>query len=272
MTARLRPWSATPYDDIAAAFSVRHVMTHIENALCVATNESVTTATEQLASDGFDYAPVTEAGQVVGVFQVDGGDSEPGRCVVDVLQRLTPDNTVDADAPLEDLPGWLCECQFQIVFSRKRVVGLVNAADLNKQPMRSLLFLHIADAERKLAELIRREYPWNDDWFGMLSDKRRERIAETREEIEKGDVDIDLLEFAYFTDLVTVISKSTINDRVKPLLNWSLAKHGGGIGELRNSACHPVRPVLRTVAELPGVVERFGRLRDLIHAADKLLG
>jgi len=245
-------------------------MTPIEDAVCVSTTDTAKAAARRLQSNDFDHAPVTEAGQVVGIFHA-SKTGERGQRVVEVMDRLVPDNTVDADAPLEDLPRWLCECQFQIVLARKRVVGLVNAADLNKQAVRSLLFLHIADAERKLAALIHRAYEQDDDWLCLLSEKTRNKIEEAHRQTQKGDVDIRLLESACFIDLLTVVSKRPIHDRIAPLLNWDLAKHKGGINELRTAACHPVKAVLRSVAELPKLVERFERVHELISAANKLL-
>ena len=271
MSARLQPRSATLYDDIAAAFGVRHVMTPIENALCVTTDEIVADAAEKLASHSFDFAPITMGRQIVGIFEGKPAEGTPGQRVCNVVQRLAPENTVDADAPLEELPAWLCECRFQIVLRMKSVVGLVSSADLNKSAMRSLLFLHIADAERKLAALVRCKYVRDEDWLALLAKSRRDKVLKARDETHRGDVDADLLELVYFTDLISVVKKSVIRDGFEELLGWRLSAKGKGLIDLRNDTCHPIRPILRGIGELQKLVERFKRLHNIIDAADQLL-
>lgn len=260
------------YDDVAAGFHIRHVMTPRNQATCIPTTEAIEVAAARLSASCFDFAPVVDDAQkVVGIFEAKSLASSSATLVGDVAQPLTPRNTVDANAPLESLPRWLLECPFQIVLESKEPVGLVDAADLNKEPMRSLLFLHIAGAERAMAELIRNRYQQGAEWLRLLSEKRRQKIDEVLKQAQEGDVDTSVLECVYFTDLVTVICKSPIGDHVKPKLDWSLSKHGGGVGALRNAACHPVKPVLRRVCELQKLVMNFERLHDITRAAHQLL-
>ncbi|MEI6513566.1 MAG: CBS domain-containing protein [bacterium] len=268
MNAKTELKSATPYEDIAAAFVVRHVMTPIDEAFCVKPNETIESAVGRLNERGFDYAPVRDIDKVVGIFKT---DNTPRSFVADVMQHLTPENTVDADAPLENLPMWLCQCPFQIVLSKKQVIGLVNAADLNKEPLRSFLFLHIASVERRLARLVRNEFPRDEDWLAILSVSRRKRILNIEKDMDFGDVEIDLLEHVYFSDLINIINGCSIGTIMAAELGWALSTDKDGINDLRTRICHTTKLLLRSADELSQLVESISGLHKVIEVADNML-
>src|SRR2546427_2888992 len=58
-----------PYEEIAAAFRVKHVMTPWEQVLAISGDLLGHQAAEVLQSKGFDFAPCTVVGEIVGIVE-----------------------------------------------------------------------------------------------------------------------------------------------------------------------------------------------------------
>jgi hypothetical protein len=271
MTSRVAPAEEWPYEEIAGGFRVRHVMTPRDEFVSVSSGERASDAARRLGDD-YGYAPVTdEAGLIVGTVARKELEDNPSERVGDRVTPLSLRNMIDADAPLEQLFDWLCDLPFQLVSAQKTIVGLVHAADLNKQPARTLVHLHITDLERRLARLIRIRFPCSREWFAFLTERRRAKIEEVRQSMDQGDVNINLLECVYLDDLHTIITKSDLACYLGNRLRWSLKTGWGGVRKLRDAASHGVRRMLPDVKHMPELRDRFRRVHDLIHAVDPAL-
>ena len=262
------PW---PYEDIASGFRVRHIMTPREDFSCVCNEQSCRDASDHLLENDFSYAPATnETGEVVGIVAREKLRASSGQRVCDVGEPLSPTNTVDASAPLERLVAWLRERPFQIVTDEKEVVGLVHVSDLNRQPVRTLVHLHVADLERRLMILVKHEFGDPNDWMEHIPASRKRNIQKRMRDTN-SDFEIEPLEYAYLSDLLTIVEESRLCDELQCHLDWSFKKRAGGLNKLRNLASHPVSTLVQNEEELECLIARLARLHDLIYATEQVL-
>jgi hypothetical protein len=117
--------------------------------------------------------------------------------------------------PVVDLFDTLQKQSFLFVLQGHGIVGIVTKADLQRVPVRILMFGLITLLEMNLRESIRQHYTDND-WINMLSEKRKEDVKGLQAERQKKDASIGLLECTQLCDLREIIARSPLLQKIFP--------------------------------------------------------
>lgn len=147
------------------------------------------------------------------------------------------------------------------------VLGLLTVSDLNKHPVRLLVYSFLSELEALLAQFLQATSdPW--DWISLLSEDQQVRILGYWELARKKKVDTTPISSATLSNLITVIGKSP---NLRSLLGYqsrkAFDKETGSIPEFRNRIMHPVRPLIlnqNDVNDLLHCLEKVKALSDLL--------
>jgi hypothetical protein len=166
-------------------------------------------------SEGFDYFPVIEASsctreRIVGLVElVPYLRGEPPNGIVgDHMQPLSEDNLIGADAGILAFIKTADHHGCRLVMSAAEISGLVCLADLQRLPVRAVLFALITHLEMVMAAAIRREFDGSQEWKGRLSGDRLKKLTEKRDQANAADNLVEDLLLTEFSDKVTIIRKS----------------------------------------------------------------
>lgn len=125
----------------------------------------------------------------------------------DYQKIFHPSELIAESTPLLDVLPILRDNQRIFVLERNQVTGIVTRGDLQKAPIRMLLFGLISLLEMNLQKIIRIYYPY-ESWENLLSKKRIENVKDLLVERKKRNEAIDLIDCLQFCDKRTIIMKN----------------------------------------------------------------
>ena len=108
-------------------------------------------------------------------------------------------------------------------------------ADIQKLPVRPILFLLVTHLEMLMAEAIRAVFPESDGWLNCLKPCRRKNIEDKWLELQSRDMALDKLTAAEFCDKREALIASEVP---LPHKKNKSAKQIKRIEELRNGLAH----------------------------------
>lgn len=240
--------------------SVRLAMTFDVQTCEVGDPVGAVVAKPELA--GIDFVPVRKRGSVVGVLARADAMGRLGATVAEVMQPLASEIFVAGSEPLLPVIEALDqEPQFRLVIESRRVLGILTLSDLQKLPVRSLLFGRIAHLELLLMAVIRRRTGGTPErWLPLLNQARSERTKAKFAELRKSRSELDILEATDFCDKRDLIAA------LGGLPGWSmkqLEKVLRRTEELRNQVAHAAG-YADSHEQALGVIALTRDLRDLI--------
>lgn len=170
-------------------------------------DEDAAQARVRMDTHGYDMLPVVTDGVILGY--VERESLEKGPCAASE-RKLGPTDLVSDSTPVLGLFPILRDRQRVFVLQGNRVTGIASRSDLQKAPVRMLLFTLVTLLEMHLQRLVGSLYP-SSDWPLHLSKTRvqlAERLySERRERNEQLEL-IDCLQFCDKRDLVLRVSRS----------------------------------------------------------------
>lgn len=218
--------------------SVRSVFERLETCN---KGDSALEARGRMEKRGFDVFGLEADGKVYGY--VEKRSLTQGRCGEYERQFLAGDIVAES-TPLAHLLPILRNTERLFVLEGNIVCGIVTRADLQKIPVRMMLFGLISLLEMHLLRLIR-EY-LNEDWKTLISATRVKKAEELYRERNARDEAIDLLDCLQFCDKRDLVVK---NGELRMIL---------GLGEKK---------------EAEQILKKAEKLRDnLAHAQDLVAG
>ena len=129
------------------------------------------------------------------------------------------------------------------------VYGLVTRSDLNKHPVRTLVYEVFAKLEIALAELILRSTADHLEWIRRLNEDSQARILGYWELSKLQNVNVGPVAGAMLSDLLNVIAK---NEKMRSKLGYesrnSFEDVVGHLPGVRNQVMHPIRPLISDAA------------------------
>ena len=219
--------------------------------------------------EAFDHLPVVHVAEdatetIIGLLDIVSIKTEecPHGAVKDWMLPISENVLIGTDASILDFVLGADRQRFRLVVSGTEISGLVSLSDLQKLPVRAVLFGTITHCEITMASAIRREFLDSEDWLDRLTDDRQSKI---REEIGTSigeDGFVNRLLFTQFGDKARIIRKS-------PRFEWSrekFKKEMGRVEKLRNWIAHAndyastpaaAAGVCRTMRELGKWVDRL---------------
>jgi CBS-domain-containing membrane protein len=143
------------YDEIAASFRAKHIMTPWAEVLTVPHDRTRKAARRALSDNRFNFAPCMLDGDVVGIVNRANLTGSPTNAPCSESMRpLRARDFVEAESKLANLLPLMKESSFYLVVSGNALVGVVSPTDLNKQPVRTYFYLLLADLETGLVEFL----------------------------------------------------------------------------------------------------------------------
>ena len=162
----------------------------------------------------FDFIPARELtpqrkgdrGQIVGVLhRLEAGKQEHGpdiaadMLVREAMQPLDESVLISANASLLSYIENADRSPYRLVARGEDIIGIVTPSDLQKFPVRPLLFSAISAVELLLAEWLRQKYR-DEDWLAVLSEKRQAIIAQRWLDWDRDNTALDLVSVTEFCD------------------------------------------------------------------------
>lgn len=201
--------SGSRYEDLRGLFeravTVRYIA-GFELVTC-GSEEDASQARIRMDANGYDMLPILTAGVILGYVERDS--LEDGPCAASE-RKLGPSDLVSDSTPVLDLFPILRDRPRVFVLQGNRVTGIASRSDLQKAPVRMLLFTLVTLLEMHLQRLVGLLYS-SSDWPLHLSKTRMqlaERLySERRDRNEQLDL-TDCLQFCDKRDLVLRLSRN----------------------------------------------------------------
>jgi hypothetical protein len=152
-------------------------------------------------------------------------------------------------------------------------LGLVTVADLNRQPLRAVLYGYLARAESGLEQLVRTRCkdPW--EWLTRLAEPAQARIIGYWELAKRRGVDVGPYAALTFTELLGIVEHSpALLSALDYKSKSSFKRATGSLVDLRNQVMHPVRPLVHTRVDVQRLAEQAENLEVLCARAERSCG
>jgi hypothetical protein len=164
---------------------VRHISVPLESC---GVNDDARAVRGRMEERNYDVLGVKENGVIQGY--VRRQDLKTGRCR-DYLKQLRPVEIIASTTPLIELLPLLRFKSHLFVLERTSMTSLVTRADLQKSPVRMLLFGLVSLLEMYLLEFVRLCYP-GDSFQEKLAPGRLEKAEKLLSALTGADEEIDL--------------------------------------------------------------------------------
>ncbi len=155
---------------LEAAAAVRLIATFDALVTCYE-DELLVDAISRAEAGNYDHLPVLRRGEnvIVGILnRLDAPTVDLNRLVASVMEPLGPLNLISADAPLLRYVEIADASRCRMVLNETKVCGIVTLSDLQKLPVRCVLFTLVTHFELLLTEQLKRQYPDNDSLFDLI--------------------------------------------------------------------------------------------------------
>ncbi|MBI4301770.1 MAG: hypothetical protein HY664_04105 [Chloroflexi bacterium] len=183
------------------SITVRHVAEKLQS--CQA-DEDASVVRRRMDQLDFDVLGIEDKGVVYGYVGRLSLESGPCRRYQRPFQ---PRELIAESMPLIDLlPVLRAAPHRAFVQDRKRVTGIVTWGDLQKIPMRMLLFGLVSLLEMQLLRIVKDFYP-GDSWHRSLNGKRLEKAKKLKAERQAKNEALDLADYLQFCDKKELILK-----------------------------------------------------------------
>jgi hypothetical protein len=173
------------HDSLDDSLLVRHIAVPLES--CAASDDAKTVR-GRMEEKNYDVLGVKENGVIQGY--VRRQDLKPGRCR-DYLKQFRPAEIIASTTSLIELLPLLRFKTHLFVLERTKLTSLVTRADLQKSPVRMLLFGLVSLLEMYLVEMVRLCYP-GDSFREKLAPGRLERAEKLLSALTGEDEETDL--------------------------------------------------------------------------------
>ncbi len=190
--------------------TTRHIAEKLQS--CKADDDGIAVRKRMQQLD-FDVLGIEDKGSVYGY--VEQSKLQTGVCR-DYQKTFHPSEIIAESTPIIWVLPILRNQPRVFVLERNQVVGIVTRGDLQKAPVRMLLFGLVTLLEMHLLRLIRVHYP-DDSWTRYLSDQRLEKATTLLSYREARKEAIDLADCLQFCDKSVLI---LISDEIRERLGF----------------------------------------------------
>jgi CBS domain-containing protein len=267
------PWHSGlplfPASDISRAIQVRHLEIPIQRAASVAPAEAIDAARALMRRHQFDFLPVVDGREPVGLLEDPGPTAGDVR---DVMRPLDSRMLVSSDTGLLDVASFLADQPFLFVVHGRTISGFVTPADMGAAPARTHFYLLLAGLEIRLAALVRATFADQSEAISLLPKGRREKHEQLAAVLRAEDEFLDDVAAVSLTDLVAIAGKidSFRAAIAEAGVSWRQATRG--LPLFRNDVMHPVRRFIKATREGMRDLADFDRhLSVLAWAAEQAL-
>jgi hypothetical protein len=210
------------------------VNTISEKLACCSPNDDAMEVRKHMDAQDFDVLGVNDNRQVSGY--VEKTNLRAGSCK-DYQQILHPSQLIANSTPLIDILPIMKENSWIFVLEKNHVTSIVTRADLQKAPVRMLLFGLTTLLEMNMQRIIESFYA-RDAWQHYLSWGRLERAQTLLAKRRRRNEAISLLDCIQFCDEVHLVIRSAEISRKLGIPDKRTKQRLGAIEDLRNRLAH----------------------------------
>ncbi len=157
---------------IFLTYRARDIQTKMSsNPICIEVSKGVNESLNLLLEHSFDQAPVISEGIVIGwilTSKLKESDS-----ISDSMTRLSPDDLISSDAPLNDLLSRLTKQQLIFLVGNEGIEGFVVRSDIGRHVSRAHLYLLVSGLEIIMTKIIARDFNQMIDLEKLMSPSSR---------------------------------------------------------------------------------------------------
>jgi hypothetical protein len=193
--------------------------------------------------EAYDFLPVVEdngagAPPIIGLLHAAPyARKDPAKIegrVDEKFSRLSEEFIIGGDSSILEFIKDADARPCRLIVSGSNIAGLVSLSDLQKLPVRAVLFALVTGLEITMMDAIRRLYKDDGNWLTVLSPGRRSLIEEQTKEAKAIDSFVNTLLFTQFCDKKTLIKHHGLKSRSKSSIEQTLSE----IEALRNNIAH----------------------------------
>lgn len=253
--------SCAAFDKVLATMSDQFLVSHIfvPNLTACTWNTDPISILNQMNRDNYDLMPLRENGAFIGY--VERKTLKHTKEIKSAYREITVEKIVSANTRILDMISLFQASKFFFVLEGNVLVGLVTYSDMNKSPVRALLFILISKFEFLLLQEIKSHYKGTSSWFSRLDSTRQNKVRRNFEEKKKADVDTAIEDCLNLGDMLCILEK---DDDLRARMGYqsrnSCKNELGSLDDLRNRIMHPSDSLIdcyEDVAKLKVRVERL---------------
>lgn len=249
--------------DLQALFSSITVQYIAETLSAFDAETSVTDALRYMNERDFDEMGVLRGGVVVGYAR--RTDMRRGK-LADHLVVIANDDVIAESTPMKAALTHVAKRKRLFVSTSDAISAIVTRGDLQKAPVRVWLFGLISLIEMQLLRIIREEFADNT-WQALLGEERRTQVLETLEDQKKQKVDGDLADCLYFSDKITIVTKSPAFRQATGCVSATqCAAKFKGLTTLRNRLAHAHDIVAGDPGKLAALADQAEALLSMLES------
>lgn len=254
--------SCAAFDKVLATMSDQLLVSHIfvlNPNECTWNSDSILIL-NQMNKNNYDLMPLRENGGFVGY--VERKTLEQTKEIKEAYREITVEKIVSADTRIIDMISLFQTSRFFFVLQGNSLVGLVTYSDLNKSPVRALLFILISKFEFLLLQRIKSHYKDAVSWFNKLDSTRQTKIRNNFENKRKADIDTVIEDCLNLGDMLCILeSDDDFRSKMGYQSRKSCKKELGGLDDLRNKTMHPSVCLIDCFEDVPKLKVRVVRLQ-----------
>jgi hypothetical protein len=189
------------WDQLDRAFTVCNIMTPRDKWTIIHLQGNNDPNKPQLMNLDFDITPVEREGIIETFVQKDFPNQE---------QEISKEWLISSDTTIPNLLNIFIGSNKKALFVLKNqeIIGLVSPADFNKIESRVYIYLLIGQLEIALSDFIFEKGNLNrDEILSSLSGDRKVEILRKEENLQNSNLDPNILELLYLSDMLTIIQK-----------------------------------------------------------------
>jgi CBS domain-containing protein len=243
-TKPFSPTASLDGDHDAMLASLEHsapvrLMATMNDVVVALATEPVADAMRRADDQRFDFLPVRENadGPIIGLFRRTDATETGSACVSRIMQPLSGDILIGADAPLLDFVYAADTHPCRLVLGRRGIEGLVTLSDIQRLPVRTVLFSLFIHLELLLTDALRRDLGPDQPPFDLLSPDRAAKTRERWEAAKNADMDRDQFNALQFGDKKSIAKKRRLLGISASRINEDLERIER---DLRNPIAHGV--------------------------------
>jgi CBS domain-containing protein len=203
--------AATAFATLEASVTVRLIATFEPDLIYCDEDDLVSQIRGSDKYRTFDYLPVKSDGRVVGLLSLINLRNNSYACsdlVSEQMKQIDDTILISSDAGILAFIENAEEHPCRLVVSGVKLDGIVTLSDLQKLPVRPLIFFLITHLELLMAAIMRSTFNDDGDWLRLLSPNRCKNIKNDWNTLRKENMDIDRILATQFCDKRDAILKS----------------------------------------------------------------
>jgi hypothetical protein len=156
---------------------------------------------------------------------------------------------------------------FYFLHSERRIVGLISVVNLNCRQVKVYLFSLLSELEVCLGNFIAEHIPVDELLeisFGENAKEKHEDVLKRYEKDKALGVDAPLVEYLYLSDLINIISKKKLYERLGYSSRSCFDKNLGSLNDLRHAVAHPARSIITEEHPVEKLWERIDRVEEAL--------